>query len=121
MGTPCDKAVMQSAGAAVACKPSAKAWILAATILASSMAFVDSTAVNVALPALQGSFHSTVADVQWVVESYGIFLAALILVGGSLGDMLGRRLIFLVGTAIFAVASVACGLAPTIHVLIAAR
>ena len=87
-------------------------WILVATILGSSMAFIDSTVVNVALPALQSNFHATVVDVQWVVESYGLFLGALILAGGSLGDLLGRRLVFLVGVAIFALASVGCGLAP---------
>lgn len=85
------------------------------------MAFVDSTAVNVALPALQQSLHATVVDVQWVVESYGLFLGALILVGGTLGDLLGRRLIFVAGTIIFAVASVACAAAPNIQVLLLAR
>ncbi len=85
------------------------------------MAFIDSTVVNVALPALQASFHATVVDVQWVVESYGLFLSALILVGGSLGDLLGRRLVFVVGVAIFAIASAGCGLASNIHLLIIAR
>jgi len=74
------------------------------------MAFIDSTVVNVALPAIQASFHATVVDLQWVVESYALFLGALILVGGSLGDLFGRRLVFLVGVAIFAVASLACGI-----------
>jgi EmrB/QacA subfamily drug resistance transporter len=85
------------------------------------MAFIDSTVVNVALPAIQASFHATVVDVQWVVESYGLFLSALILVGGSLGDLFGRRMIFLVGVAIFSVASAACGFASDIHQLIMAR
>jgi MFS family permease len=85
------------------------------------MASVDSTVVNVALPALQASFHATLVDVQWVVESYGLFLAALILVGGSLGDLLGRRLIFLLGATIFAVASAGCGFSANIHQLILAR
>jgi EmrB/QacA subfamily drug resistance transporter len=85
------------------------------------MAFIDSTVVNVALPAIQASFHATVVDVQWVVESYGLFLGALILVGGSLGDLFGRRLIFLVGVAIFSVASAGCGFASNIHQLIVAR
>lgn len=99
----------------------ARIGILAATILASSMAFIDSTVVNVALPAIQFSFHATVVDVQWVVESYGLFLSALILTGGSLGDRFGRRLMFMVGTAVFAVASAGCGLASDIHQLIIAR
>ncbi len=85
------------------------------------MAFIDSTVVNVALPALQASFRATVVDVQWVVESYGLFLGALILVGGSLGDLFGRRLIFVVGVIIFALASVCCGAASNLHQLIIAR
>jgi EmrB/QacA subfamily drug resistance transporter len=85
------------------------------------MAFIDSTVVNVALPAIQASFHATVVDLQWVVESYALFLGALILVGGSLGDLFGRRLVFLVGAAIFAVASLACGITSDIHQLIIAR
>ena len=85
------------------------------------MAFIDGTAVNVALPALQQSFHATVLDVQWVVESYSLFLAALLLVGGSLGDRFGRRLIFCWGVALFAAASIVCGLADTVGQLIIAR
>jgi EmrB/QacA subfamily drug resistance transporter len=85
------------------------------------MAFIDSTVVNVALPALQLSFHATVVDVQWVVESYGLFLGALILVGGSLGDLFGRRLMFLSGVFIFAAASAGCGFSPNIQQLILAR
>jgi len=112
---------MRSAGAGVPCGPEAGTWILVATILGSSMAFIDSTVVNVALPALQANFHATVVDVQWVVESYGLFLAALILVGGSLGDLFGRRLTFVTGVVIFAVASAICGAAANIHQLIIAR
>lgn len=85
------------------------------------MAFIDSNVVNVALPALQAQFRATVVDVQWVVESYGLFLAALILVGGLLGDLFGRRLIFISGVAIFALASVVCGVSSNIDELIAAR
>jgi EmrB/QacA subfamily drug resistance transporter len=94
---------------------------LVATILGSSMAFIDSTVVNIALPAIQANFHATVVDVQWVVESYGLFLSALILVGGSLGDLFGRRLIFVIGIAIFAITSTACGAALSIQQLIIAR
>jgi EmrB/QacA subfamily drug resistance transporter len=85
------------------------------------MAFIDSTVVNVALPALQASLHATVVGVQWVVESYGLFLGALILVGGSLGDRFGRRLMFLVGVGIFATASIACGFASNIQQLVIER
>jgi EmrB/QacA subfamily drug resistance transporter len=96
-------------------------WILAATILGSSMTFIDGTVVNVALPALQSALHATLADVQWVVESYALFLAALLLIGGSLGDRYGRRKIFAAGVALFSVASAWCGLAPNIRQLIIAR
>src|SRR2546430_6477304 len=121
MRPPCDEAVIRSVDVEVPCRAEARGWILAATILGSSMAFIDSTVVNVALPALQASFQATVVDVQWVIASYGLFLGALILVGGSLGDLFGRRLIFLVGVAIFTAASLACGLAPNIHLLIISR
>ncbi len=121
MRFPCDVEVTRSTPAGTPCSANARAWILAATIIGSSLAFIDSTVVNVALPALQSSFHATVVDVQWVVESYGLFLAALILVGGSLGDLFGRRLVFLLGVGTFALASAYCGIAPTINHLIVAR
>jgi EmrB/QacA subfamily drug resistance transporter len=121
MRTPCDEAVAQSTAAVAPCGEAAGAWVLAATILGSSMAFIDGTVVNVALPALQATFQATVVDLQWVIESYGVLLAALILVGGSFGDRFGRRLIFVAGVLIFALASAWCGLASNIHQLIAAR
>ena len=96
-------------------------WILAATILGSSMAFIDGTVVNVALPAIQSALHAKLADVQWVVESYALFLAALLLIGGSLGDLYGRRKIFAVGVVIFSAASAWCGSASSIGQLIVAR
>jgi len=121
MKPPCDQGVVRSLSADAPCTAQAGRWILAATILGSSMAFIDGTVVNVALPALQASLHASVVDVQWVVESYGLFLAALLLVGGSLGDLFGRRLVFLIGVGIFAVASIACGLASNIQQLVIAR
>jgi EmrB/QacA subfamily drug resistance transporter len=121
MKTPCDEAAIRSGDTGIPCAAKARKWILAATILGSSMAFIDSTVVNVALPALQQSFHATVVDVQWVVESYGLLLGALILVGGAFGDLFGRRLIFLLGVGIFAAASAGCGIASGIHQLILAR
>src|SRR5215472_11010621 len=121
MKPPCDEAVVRSALADATCAAQAARWILAATILASSMAFIDGTVVNVALPALQTSLHATVVDVQWVVESYGLFLAALILLGGSLGDSFGRRAMFLTGVVVFAAASLACGFASNIQQLVIAR
>jgi len=121
MKPPCDEAVVRSVQADRPCTDRARRWILAATILGSSMAFIDSTVVNVALPALQASLHATVVSVQWVIESYGLFLAALILVGGSLGDLFGRRAIFLLGVGIFATASIACGFASNVQQLVIAR
>src|SRR6202161_3290868 len=121
MRTPWDEAGMRSAGAKVPSGAAARICILAATILGSSMAFIDSTVINVAMPAIQASFHATVVDVQWVIESYGLLLAALILVGGSLGEIFGRRRMFVVGVAIFAVASACCGVALNIDQLIIAR
>jgi EmrB/QacA subfamily drug resistance transporter len=121
MRPPCDEAVIRSQIATAPCRKKTGVWVLAATILASSMAFIDSTVVNVALPALQNSFGASVVGVQWVVESYGLTLAALILVGGSMGDLFGRRRMFLVGVAIFAIASMACGLAASLGQLIVFR
>ena len=117
----CDENIIRSGPVAAPCSKTRGRWILAATILASSMAFIDGTVVNVALPALQTNLSATATDVQWVIESYALFLSALLLVGGSLGDHYGRRGIFLLGVAIFAVASAACGVAANIHQLIVAR
>ena len=95
--------------------------VLAATILGSSMAFIDGSVVNVALPAFQSTLGASLAGVQWIVEAYTLFLASLMLTGGALGDRLGRRRIFTVGVVVFAAASIACGLAPTLATLIAFR
>ena len=117
---PCDEAAIL-AGSLEPRAITNGSWILAATILGSSMAFIDGTVVNVALAALQSDLHATIADVQWVVESYALFLAALLLIGGSLGDLYGRRKIFAAGVVLFTVASAWCGLAPNIGQLIVAR
>jgi EmrB/QacA subfamily drug resistance transporter len=121
MRTPCDEALLRPAKTDLPCAGAARPWILAATILGSSMAFIDGTVVNVVLPTLQTTFHASVVDVQWVVESYGIFLSALILAGGALGDLFGRRRIFLIGVGVFAAASIACALSSSIPQLITAR
>src|SRR5216684_4027469 len=118
---PCDDAIIQTGPLGAPCAHKAEPWILAATILGSSMAFIDGTVVNVALPVLQRDLQATVADVQWIVESYSLFLAALILVGGSLGDHYGRRRIFAMGVAVFTLASIWGGLSPTVLSLILAR
>jgi len=131
---PCDEAVIQAApenvskvvksttqAELVSSKSHTGTWVLVATILGSSMAFIDGTVVNVALPVLQTDLGATATDVQWVVEAYSLFLAALILVGGSLGDHFGRRRIYALGIVLFTLASVFCGLAPNVNVLILAR
>ncbi|MFL6254893.1 MAG: MFS transporter [Pyrinomonadaceae bacterium] len=110
------------AGEAVApCSKRAAPWVLAATILGSSITFIDGTVVNVALPVLQRELRTDIVGAQWIVEAYALMLSALILVGGSLGDRLGRRRIFSAGLVLFAVASAGCGLAQTTAHLIAAR
>src|SRR5579864_9022581 len=119
--SPCDEAVIQTGKLSRPVTRPSGTWVLAATILGSSMAFIDGTVVNVALPVLQQDLKASVSDVQWVIESYSLFLSALILVGGALGDRFGRRRVFGLGITLFTVASVACGLAPSITVLIFAR
>jgi EmrB/QacA subfamily drug resistance transporter len=120
--SPCDEVLAGTRKTpTTACGQAQRRWTLAATILGSSMAFIDGTVVNVALPALQKSLNATVTDVQWVIEAYTLFLAALLLLGGSLGDHFGRRKIYAIGVMLFALASVWCGLAPDIHQLIIAR
>jgi len=96
-------------------------WILLAAILGSSLVFIDGTVVNVVLPFLQTSLGATVFGVQWVVEAYALFLSALLLLGGALGDSFGRRRIFGLGMLVFAGSSVWCGLSPGITSLIVAR
>jgi EmrB/QacA subfamily drug resistance transporter len=118
--TPCDEGAIL-AGSSAVLTPGKSRWILAATILGSSMAFIDGTVVNVALPALQTALHATVSDIQWVVEAYALLLASLLLVGGSLGDRYGRRKIFICGVLLFATASAGCGFADSISLLILAR
>ncbi|HEY8716337.1 MAG TPA: MFS transporter, partial [Candidatus Acidoferrum sp.] len=116
---PCDEAVMLASGDQH-CVNRGR-WVLAATILGSSLAFIDGTVVNVALPALQASLNATINQLQWVVESYALFLAALLLTGGALGDLYSRRKMFLYGVILFTAASAACGFATTISELLAAR
>jgi EmrB/QacA subfamily drug resistance transporter len=101
--------------------PSPRQWTLVATIVGSSLTFIDATVVNVALPALQSDLHATITDVQWVIEAYALFLGSLILVGGSMGDQFGRKRVFLSGLVVFTGASILCGLAGSTRVLIASR
>ena len=96
-------------------------WVLVATVLGAGVAFLDSTVVNVALPTIGKDFHATLAELQWIVNAYTLTLAALILLGGSLGDRYGRRRVFVTGVIWFAAASVLCAISPDIQMLIAAR
>src|SRR6478736_132066 len=111
----------EMAGPADRSRTTNTAWILAATILGSSMVFIDGTVVGVALPAMPSSLHATIAQVQWVIEAYALLLGALLLPGGSLGDLYGRRKVFAAGVVLFCAASAWCGLAPNIRHLILAR
>jgi MFS family permease len=96
-------------------------WVLVATVLGSGMAFIDGTVVNIALPRIGTSLSADAAGLQWVVNGYTLTLASFILLGGSLGDRFGRRRVYLIGVAWFATASLLCGLAPDIRLLVAAR
>jgi EmrB/QacA subfamily drug resistance transporter len=119
--SPCDEAAIRHGAASTPCTATAKRWVLVAAIIGSGMAFIDGTVVNVALPAIQRDLHASVFQAQWVVESYALFLAALLLVGGSLGDRFGRRRVFAIGVAIFGLASLACAASRDMQPLIAAR
>jgi EmrB/QacA subfamily drug resistance transporter len=119
---PCDAGVIRATPAfPVALPQRRKRLTLAATILGSSMAFIDGSVVNIALPAIQQALHADAASTQWIVNAYLLLLGALVLVGGSAADLYGRRRIFLVGIAVFTAASVACGLSPDVTVLIVSR
>ena len=117
---PCSEAVALSTRAQP-CPPDTGRWVLAASILGSSMAFIDMTVVTVSLPVLQRELGGGASTAQWIVESYSLFLASLVLVGGSMADRFGRRRIFLLGVVVFAGASLACGVAPGALFLILAR
>src|SRR6201993_1196757 len=96
-------------------------WVITATVLGSGMAALDATVVGIALPAIGRDFHAGIGSLQWVVNAYTLTLAGLLLLGGTLGDSYGRRKVFVIGTVWFAVASLLCGVAPNVEVLIAAR
>jgi EmrB/QacA subfamily drug resistance transporter len=106
---------------AAGCPKRSRPWVLAATILGSSTAFIDGSVVSVALPAMQADLAAPVSEAQWIVNAYMLLLGALILIGGAAGDHFGRRLIFVIGVLVFTGASVACGFAPNAAALIVAR
>jgi len=118
---PCDEGVVRAAAEGPGCAAYAKPWVLTATILGSSMAFIDTSVVTVALPAIQADLAASLEGAQWVANAYMLMLGALVLLGGAAGDRLGRRRVFALGIALFAAASVACGVAPGALSLVAAR
>jgi len=118
---PCDQEAIRSARSTTTCLEQQKRWVLVVTILASTMAYIDESVVNVALPAIETDLGTSVVVIQWLVNAYTLSLAALLLVGGAAGDRFGRRLVFAIGTAIFAVASVGCGFSASVPELILAR
>jgi EmrB/QacA subfamily drug resistance transporter len=119
---PCDTGVIRATPAFdAALTQRRKRLTLAATIVGSSMAFIDGSVVNIALPAMQHALNATVASTQWIVNAYLLLLGALVLVGGAAADLYGRRRIFLIGLAVFTAASIACGLSPNVSALIVSR
>jgi EmrB/QacA subfamily drug resistance transporter len=117
---PCDDLTIRSAASAAACA-ARKWWVLTAAVLGSTLAYVDESVVNVALPQMEADLQTTLSAMQWVINAYTLSLSALLLVGGAAADQFGRRRIFIIGITIFAAASLGCGLAPTVSVLISAR
>lgn len=118
---PCEEGIIQSTSVAINRPADAKIWVLLAAILASSIANIDESIVNVALPAIETDLVASAVVVQWLVNAYTLCLSAFLLVGGATGDQFGRRRFFIVGISIFAVASLWCGLAPSLTQLISAR
>ena len=118
---PCDDGVVRAGQPSAGCAAASRPWVLAATILGSSMAFIDGSVVNVALPAIQADVEATLAGLQWVVNGYMLMLGALMLVGGAAGDRFGRRRMFSIGIVLFTVASLGCAAAPNLATLVAAR
>ena len=118
---PCDEGIIKSRADVLDCEKFIGHWVLASAILGSSITFIDGTVVNVALPILQRDLDATIGQTQWVVESYALMLSALILVGGSLGDLVGRKKIFSFGVLVFGISSVLCCKAQDANQLINAR
>ncbi|MEO5659790.1 MAG: MFS transporter, partial [Polaromonas sp.] len=117
----CDCAIAEATAASPAASPAHAPWLLATTILASSLAFIDGSVVNVGLPAIGRSLNESGDALAWVLSSYLLPLSALLLIGGAAGDLYGRRRLLVLGTAIFAAASLLCALAPSLAWLLAGR
>lgn len=119
--SPCDEGVLRSVPAGAPCAERERKWVLVATVLGSGLAFLEGSVVNVALPAIQAALDASGPEMQWAINGYLLPLGALILAGGSAGDRFGRRRVFALGLAVFALGSVAAALAPSTGALIAAR
>jgi len=115
---PCEEGTIRSIRVALDCAASTKSWVLLTTILASSIAYIDESIVNVALPAIETDLATSVIVVQWLINAYTLTLSSLLLVGGVAGDRFGRRRLFIVGISIFAAASLWCGISPNVTQLI---
>src|SRR5690606_22295070 len=115
---PCDQ---QQTEHLIRCPQRDKPWVLATAILGSSLAFIEGSVVNLALPAIQADLHISAAGVQWVINAYLLALGALMLLGGTLGDRFGLRRIFMLGTGLFGAGALACAFAPSLNMLLAAR
>ena len=118
---PCDTGVIRGAPETPGCASHAKGWLLAATILGSSVAFIEASVINVALPAIQDGLGASSTEMQWIASVYTLFLAALTLAAGAAGDRFGRRRLFLIGLGVLALASLVAALAATPAQLVAAR
>src|SRR5436305_12626721 len=118
---PCDEAAIRAVRSTSDCRVEAKPWVLAVTIMASTMAYIDESVVNVALPTIEADLKASAAIVQWLVNAYMLSLTALVLGGGAAGDQFGRRKIFVAGAALFGAASLWCGLAGDIAQIVVAR
>src|ERR1700681_1621825 len=116
---PCDAA--QAKGTASWCETRHPNWVLPTTVLASSLAFIDGSVVNVGLPAVGAAFNASAGDLQWVINAYLLPLSALLLLGGAVGDRFGRARLLVLGTALFGIASIACALAPSLLWLLIGR
>jgi EmrB/QacA subfamily drug resistance transporter len=118
---PCDELIIRSTPSTEPYAKRRQTWVLAACVLASSMSFIDSSVINVALPKMESELDATLPEMTWVINSYTLCMSALLLIGGALADQVGRRRILITGLSVFAAASVGCGLAPGVGVLIVAR
>jgi MFS family permease len=117
---PCQALTIRSTTAVPACM-ARKEWVLAAAVLGTSMSLIDGSVVNVALPGIEAKLHTTLQAMQWVINAYTLCIAALLLVGGAAAGQYGRRRVFLIGVTIFLLASIGCGLAPHVDILVASR